>query len=469
MFMRVRFAPSPTGSLHIGGARTALFNWLYARHNNGKFLLRIEDTDRERSTKEAVDIIFQNLKWLELDFDEEPILQSSKIKRHIEVAKKLLNEGKAYYCYCTQKELENMRNEAKDKGQVFRYDGKWRDKGSKNAPTDVKPVIRFKAPISGQTEFYDQVQNRVCVDNTQLDDMVLLRSDETPTYMLSVVVDDHDMNITDIIRGVDHLTNTFRQINLYKALDWEIPCFAHIPLIHGQDGAKLSKRHGALGVESYRAMGFLPEAIRNSLLRLGWSHGDDEIINTEQAVKWFTLKNIGKSPARFNIEKLTSLNAHYMRSMDNEDLFERLIPFLKSLYKSPLSELEQTRILKGLASLKDRSKTFVELAESSLLYLTAQKPNQKAQKFCNKEYQSKLRGLLSIFENLTEFSRGTLEGKIRDYASDNGEKLGTIAQPLRVALTGSTISPSLFEIIEIFGKDETIKRLNIFINEDFGN
>ncbi|TNE34744.1 MAG: glutamate--tRNA ligase, partial [Alphaproteobacteria bacterium] len=312
-----RFAPSPTGFLHIGGARTALFNWLYARHHNGKYLLRIEDTDRERSTDAAIEAIFDGLKWLGLESDEEPTFQFSRRDRHAEVAKSLIAEGKAYYCYASREELEEMRETARAEGRPPIYDGRWRDRNPSEAPEGVDPVLRFKSPNEGETVIEDMVQGRVTFANKQLDDMILLRADGTPTYMLSVVVDDHDMGVTDIIRGDDHLTNAARQQQLITALGWPVPRYAHIPLIHGPDGAKLSKRHGALGVEAYREMGYLPEAICNYLLRLGWSHGDDEIISRAQAIDWFTLENVGKSAARFDFAKLENLNGIYIREADN--------------------------------------------------------------------------------------------------------------------------------------------------------
>lgn len=335
-----RFAPSPTGYLHIGSARTALFNWLFARHYGGEFHLRIEDTDRERSTEEAVEAIFKSMEWLGLKYDGEVVFQFARAKRHQEVAHKLLEEGKAYYCYCSPKELEEMRAQAKSEGRPQGYNGYWRDRDPSTAPKDIKPVVRLKAPRKGKTIVDDHVQGRVEVDNGQLDDMILLRSDGTPTYMLSVVVDDHDMNITHVIRGDDHFTNTFRQKQLYDACGWGAPDFAHIPLIHGPDGTKLSKRHGALGAEHYKEMGFLAEAMRNYLLRLGWGHGNEEIIPTARAIEIFDLPGIGRAPSRFDITKLTSLNGHYMRDMDNENVLKALIPFLGSQSLNSFSSFE---------------------------------------------------------------------------------------------------------------------------------
>ncbi len=323
-----RFAPSPTGFLHIGSTRTALFNWLYAKHHNGKFLLRIEDTDRKRSTEEAVDAIYGGMKWLGLDWDEEAISQFSRRQRHTEIAQQLLDDGQAYYCYCSPDELAEMREQARAAGSTRLYDGTWRDRDPGDGPAGIDPVVRLKAPLDGETTLNDQIQGAVTVANGQLDDMILLRADGTPTYMLAVVVDDHDMLISHVIRGDDHLTNTFRQIQIYRALGWKLPTFAHMPLLHGSDGTKLSKRHGALGVEAYRDMGFLPEALNNYLLRLGWSHGDDEIISREQAIKWFDLDAIGKGPARFDMDKLTSLNSHYISQAEDGRLVQLILPLI---------------------------------------------------------------------------------------------------------------------------------------------
>lgn len=459
----VRFAPSPTGYLHIGGARTALFNWLFAHHYKGKFLLRIEDTDRARSTPEAVDAILDSLKWLGLNWDGEIVYQFARANRHAEVAKQLLAEGKAYYCYCSPEELEQMRGHAKANGLPMRYNGYWRDRDPSEAPKGVAPVIRFKAPHSGETLIEDHVQGTVRLDNAQLDDMVLLRADGTPTYMLSVVVDDHDMGITHIIRGDDHLTNAFRQKHLYLAAGWNVPDFAHIPLIHGPDGAKLSKRHGALGAEQYRAMGFLPEAMRNYLLRLGWGHGDEEIIPTEKAIEWFDLPAIGRSAARFDTAKLTHINAHYIRQCNNHELAKHIIPFLTDLLGEVPSKEQLDLITKGMNGLKERAKTLIELAESALIYFKVQHFDDKALKFCEDEHK-KLIGRAAIkLKDLDSFSHDEIATAMRATAEENGVKLGDIAQPLRVALTGRTVSPSIFEVMEVLGKEETLKRLENFV------
>ena len=358
-----RFAPSPTGFLHIGGVRTALFNWLFARHNQGSFLLRIEDTDRKRSTEEAIAAILEGLRWMDLDWDGEVIYQSKQAARHAAVAHALLDEEKAYLCFATPEELTEMRELAKAEGRSMRYDGRWRDRDPSDAPPGIEPVVRFKAPRDGETVIADHVQGEVRVANAELDDMVLLRSDGTPTYMLSVVVDDHDMGITHVIRGDDHLTNTFRQAQLYGALGWAIPENAHMPLLHGADGAKLSKRHGALGVEAYRDMGFLPDTMFNYLLRLGWSHGDDEIISREEAISWFTLDAVGRAPARFDMDRLNSLNGHYIRETDDGRLVEDILPLIRDAAENAenaenadsevgeIDEAGRARLIKGMAGL----------------------------------------------------------------------------------------------------------------------
>jgi glutamyl-tRNA synthetase len=369
MTVVTRFAPSPTGYLHIGGARTALFNWLYARHHGGRFLLRIEDTDRQRSTQAAIDAIIDGLSWLGLEWDGEVVHQFARAGRHAEVARQLLAEGKAYHCYCTPAELEAMREAQRAAGLTMRYDGRWRDRDPATAPKDVAPVIRLKMPQTGETIVQDKVQGEVRVANEQLDDMVLLRADGTPVYMLSVVVDDHDMEITQVIRGDDHLTNTFRQVQLYDAMGWPKPAFAHVPMIHGPDGAKLSKRHGALGAEAYRDMGYLPEALRNYLLRLGWAHGNDEIISTEQAIAWFGLDGVGRSPARFDLAKLNNLNGHYMRAAESNRLLSLILPRIaKRLGAAPDAEA-QARLAAGMEGLKARAETLEQLADNAQFYV----------------------------------------------------------------------------------------------------
>jgi len=459
MTVITRFAPSPTGYLHIGSARTALFNWLYARHTGGKFLLRIEDTDRARSTNEAIDAIFESMNWLGLTWDEDPVFQFTRADRHAEMARQLLAEGKAYHCYCSPEELTAMREEARAKNLPARYDGRWRDRNPSEAPVGIPPVIRFKASQEGETVIEDQVQGVVRLQNNQLDDMVLLRADGTPTYMLSVVVDDHDMGITHIIRGDDHLTNAFRQQHLYHAFGWKVPIFAHIPLIHGADGSKLSKRHGALGTEAYQDMGFLPEAMRNYLLRLGWAHGNDEVISTQQAVEWFDLPAIGRSAARFDVAKVTNLNAHYMREAEDARLVDLIVQPLGDIFQHTLTVEEKNRLTRGMPGLKARAKTVVELVENARFYIDRLPFDEKAEKLLTSESLAMVKAVIACLKGLPDFTENATEGAVRETADALGQKLGNLAQPLRVLLTGSTISPSVFEIMEVLGREETLKRL----------
>ncbi|NUB23679.1 glutamate--tRNA ligase [Azospirillum brasilense] len=461
MTVVTRFAPSPTGFLHIGGARTALFNWLYARRNGGTYLLRIEDTDRQRSTDAAVDAILDGLSWLGLDWDGDAVSQFARKDRHAEVAQQMLAAGRAYYCYASPEELEEMRAAQKAAGQPVRYDGRWRDRDPSEAPAGVKPVIRLKAPQEGETVLKDRVQGEVTVQNAQLDDLILLRADGTPTYLLAVVVDDHDMGVTHVIRGDDHLTNTFRQIQIFNAMGWDLPEFGHIPLIHGPDGAKLSKRHGALGVDAYRDMGYLPEAIRNYLLRLGWGHGDDEIISTEQAVEWFNLEGIGRSPSRFDFAKLENLNAHYMRQADDARLVGLAAPRLEAELGRALTESERDLLTRAMNGLKQRARTVVDLAQSARFYLAARPlaMDEKATALLDDKGRGVLADLAARFEAETDFTAAALEGLVRAFAEERGEKLGKIAQPLRAALTGSTVSPPIFEVAEILGRAETLARM----------
>ncbi|CAA7625782.1 glutamate--tRNA ligase [Magnetospirillum sp. UT-4] len=462
MTVVTRFAPSPTGFLHIGGARTALFNWLFARHHGGKFHLRIEDTDRARSTQDAVDAIFDGLKWLGLDWDGEAVFQFARMDRHAEMAHRLVAEGKAYRCWCTPEELDKVREEQRAKGLPMRYPGIWRDRDPAEAPAGQPFVVRLRAPQDGETIIQDLVQGEVKVANAQLDDMVLLRGDGTPTYMLSVVVDDHDMGITHIIRGDDHLTNAFRQYQLYKACGWEPPAFAHIPLIHGPDGAKLSKRHGALGAEAYRDMGFLPEAMRNYLLRLGWSHGDDEVISTKQAVEWFGLDSVGRSPARFDMVKLANLNGHYLRQAEDGRLAALVLPLVEARIGHPADDLAKARIRAGMGGLKERAKTLVELADSAAFY-ARRRPLALDDKAAKALADDEARALLSEFLNAAaagEWTKAALEEAARVFAEARGQKLGKIAQPLRAALTGSSVSPPIFEVMEVLGREETLGRVD---------
>ena len=456
-----RFAPSPTGFLHIGGARTALFNWLFSRHHGGKYLLRIEDTDRKRSTQEAIDAILDGLLWLGLEADEEPLFQSTRLDRHAEIAHRLLAEGKAYHCYCTPEELTEMRETAKAEGRSMRYDGRWRDRDPSDAPAEILPVVRFKAPQDGETTIEDAVQGDVKVANDQLDDMVLLRADGTPTYMLSVVVDDHDMGITHAIRGDDHLTNAFRQTQLFFALDWKPPVYGHIPLIHGADGAKMSKRHGSLGVDAYRDMGYLPDALLNYLLRLGWSHGDDEIISREQAVAWFNIADVNRGAARFDFDKLSSLNAHYLKASDNSHLVDLIQPDIEKSLKTSIDATARTRLTAGMTSLKDRAKTLIELVDISLFYVRNRplELDDKAAKLLTDEARRLLAQLSECLAILDPWSADAIDAALHDFAEKAGAKLGQIAQPLRAALCGTTTSPGIFEVAEILGKDEVLGRL----------
>src|SRR4051812_5049242 len=462
MTVVTRFAPSPTGFLHIGGARTALFNWLFARHHGGTFLLRIEDTDRARSTEAAVEAILDGLKWLELDWDGDAVSQFQRRDRHAEVAHQMLEAGHAYRCYASPEELEAMRAEQKAAGQPMRYDGRWRDRDPAEAPKDVPPVVRLKAPQQGETVLNDSVQGEVRVQNAQLDDMVLLRADGTPTYMLSVVVDDHDMAVTHVIRGDDHLTNTFRQIQIYRAMGWDLPQFAHIPLIHGPDGAKLSKRHGALGVDAYRDMGYLPEALRNYLLRLGWAHGDDEIISTEQAIEWFTLEGAGRSPSRFDFAKLDSLNAHYLRQADDARLAALVAPRLEAKLGASPDAVALGRLERGMAGLKQRARTLVDLAESAAFYVLPRPLalTDKAAALLDGEGRALLAEVGAVLAAQPDWTAAALEEAVRGFAEARGLKLGKVAQPLRAALTGSTVSPPIFEVAEVLGRDEMLHRLS---------
>ncbi len=456
-----RFAPSPTGFLHIGGARTALFNWLFARHHGGQFRLRVEDTDRKRSTEDAIDAILDGLRWLGLAWDGEAVHQFAGAARHAEVARGLIEAGEAYHCFCTREELQEMRERARAEGRSPRYDGRWRDRDPSEAPPGVPPVVRLKAPREGETTLEDLVQGPVTVANDQLDDMVLLRADGTPTYMLSVVVDDHDMEISHVIRGDDHLTNAFRQTQLYQALGWPAPEFAHIPLIHGPDGAKLSKRHGALGVAAYRDMGYLPEALRNYLLRLGWAHGDDEVISTEQAIAWFDLDGVGRSPARFDFAKLDSLNGHYIREAADADLAVRVAERHQTTTGQPLDDDARERLQRAIPGLKLRAKTINELAENAAFYVRVRplELSEKAAKLLPVEGRARLARLRPLLEGLDEWSEAALEAQVRAFAEAEACKLGQIAQPLRAALSGSHASPGIFEVMAVLGRSESLGRI----------
>lgn len=454
-----RFAPSPTGFLHIGSARTALFNWLFARNQGGKFLLRIEDTDRKRYTPEAVEAIYDGMRWLGLDWDDEPVSQFSRVERHAEVAHEMLAKGAAYKCYSTKEEIDAFRTAARAKKRPPLFRSPWRDADPATAP-DAPYVVRLKAPRQGKTTIVDKVQGSVTWKNETLDDMILLRSDGTPTYMLAVVVDDFDMGVTHVIRGDDHLTNAARQSIIYTAMGWDLPTYAHIPLIHGPDGAKLSKRHGALGVDAYRDMGYLPEAMRNYLARLGWSHGDEDFFTTEQAIEWFSLEKIGKSPARFDFKKLANLSGQHIRATDNVALLKEIESFVASQHINPLTNEQSAMFIEGMDGIKERAKVLPELLEISHYFLGERpfKPDEKAGHFLTTVSRGMLNRLTSRLRDAT-WSLEELEAEIRTFAEAEELKLGKVAQPLRVALTGRTVSPSVFDMMVQLGKEECIARL----------
>ena len=495
----VRFAPSPTGYLHIGGGRTALFNWLYARGRAGRFLLRIEDTDRERNNEAAVTAILDGLKWLGLEWDGEAVSQFARAGRHREVAHELLKRGAAYYCYASPDEINAAREAAKAEGRPLIFLSPWRDRDPKDAPKDVKPTIRLKAPREGETVVNDHVQGRVVFPNKDLDDLIILRSDGNPTYNLAVVVDDHDMGITHVIRGVDHLTNTARQTQIYQGMGWTVPEFAHVPLIHGADGAKLSKRHGAQGVEDYRSMGYLPEALRNYLVRLGWSHGDDEIMSTAQLKEWFDIDDINKSAARFDFKKLDDLNGHYIRQSPDADLLAHIKIMLPHLDFAALRAIEidpkaparadvalaheiaaqlpavmtgkaladafenagWDKLAAAIPSLKERAKTLAELVQGAL-YLVAVRPltlDAKAAKLIDAEAKATLTTLLPRLNAAPAWTATDLETLVKTFAEETGAKLGKVAQPLRAALTGRSVSPPVFDVMAVLGKQEVLARI----------
>lgn len=498
----VRFAPSPTGYLHIGGARTALFNWLYAQGRHGKFLLRIEDTDRERNSPEAVSAILDGLKWLGLEWDGDAVSQFARAGRHREVAHELMKRGAAYHCYCSTEEINAARDAAKAEGRPQIFLSPWRDRDPEDAPKDIKPTVRLKAPREGETVVQDKVQGRVTFPNKHLDDLIIVRSDGNPTYNLAVVADDHDMGITHIIRGVDHLTNAARQSQIYAAMGWDIPVFAHVPLIHGADGAKLSKRHGAQGIEDYRSMGYLPVALRNYLVRLGWSHGDDEIISTERLVDWFDITDINKSASRFDFKKLDDLNGQYIRQAADGELLQRIQEMLPhqdyaALRALPVDPKAPTRSDVALAhdvmaqlpnlttgqslhekyskrgwdklsmaipSLKDRAKTLSELV-SGALFIVAERPltlDAKAAKLLDTAGQQSNAAIAALLEAIAakDWQAANLEQAVKAYAENSGTKLGAIAQPMRAALTGKSVSPPVFDVLAVLGREESLSRLN---------
>ncbi|MFL6772136.1 MAG: glutamate--tRNA ligase [Sphingomicrobium sp.] len=449
-----RFAPSPTGYLHIGGARTALFNWLFARHHGGKYLLRIEDTDKVRSTKEAIDAILDGLNWLGISGDGEPYFQSQFEKRHAEVAYQLLERGAAYRCYMTQQELAEARERSQAERRPFRINSPWRERT--DWPADQPYVIRIKAPTDGETLIDDLVQGQVTVANAEIDDFILLRSDGSPTYMLAVVVDDFDMGVTHVIRGDDHLNNAFRQLAIIRAMEWPVPTYAHVPLIHGYDGSKLSKRHGALGVDAYRDdLGILPEALFNYLLRLGWGHGDDEIISRDQAVEWFDVNHVGKSPSRFDLKKLENLNGHYIREAEDARLATLVSP------KFGLSYEELPLLIRAMPELKARAHNLNELAEGAEFLFADRplKPDDKASALLNDEARSHLALAHAALAAAPKWEHDALDAAVREVAESNSLKLGKLAQPLRAALTGKTTSPGIFDVLVLLGKDESLARI----------
>lgn len=464
MTIVTRFPPSPTGFLHIGNARTALFNWCYARHVGGKFLLRIEDTDKERSTQPAIDAIFEAMKWMGLDWDnDEVVFQSQRADRHVEVAKEMIARGQAYYCYCSPEELQAMRDAATAKGEQPRYNGMWRDRDPSLAPQGVNPVIRIKAPQDGVGVINDKVQGEVKVDNKQLDDFILVRSDGSPTYMLAVVVDDHDMGVTHVMRGDDHLNNAFRQRAIYDNMGWELPTYAHLPLLHGEDGAKFSKRHGALGVMDYAKLGYVPEALNNQLLRMGWSHGDDEIISMKQAVEWFNLESINRAPARFDVKKLSFLNAHYIKTMDDDALLALLLDFHDA---HGLPKAKKDALLAGLPDLKERATTLVDLWADAQIYIQdlPLQYEDKAMANLTPENAPTLKTLIDKFGALDAFMPAQIEDTLKSVANDMHEgKFGKVGMPLRAALTGRANSPALHNVAAAIGREETIRRIEAAI------
>ncbi len=460
MPVRTRFAPSPTGQLHIGGARAALFNFLFSRHHGGEYLLRIEDTDRERSTAANTQVILDALDWLGLSPDQPPVFQSTRQARHVEVAQQMLAGGHAYLCYCTPDELREMRERAMAEGRPPRYDGRWRDRDPADAPPGVKPVIRLRAPQSGETVVDDLVQGSVRVANSELDDMIILRSDGSPTYLHAVVVDDHDMDITHVIRGDDHLTNTFRQIQIYQGMGWELPRFAHLPMIHGPDGAKLSKRHGAVSVLEYREQGFLPEALCNYLLRLGWGHGDAEVLGRNEAIGLFDLDGVGKAASRMDFSKLTHINGVWLRQADDDRLTHEVVQRLAAMHGLHADATGVARIRSLMPGLKERAKTLVDLAESAafLLRPTPLAFEPKALALLTPEAKATLAQVAPVLD-ATDFTAEALDAALRQFAEAAGRKLGQVAQPLRAALTGSTMSPGIDATLAALGRDEALARI----------
>jgi len=462
-----RFAPSPTGFLHIGGARTALFNWLFAKANDGKMLLRIEDTDRKRSTDEAVAAILEGLSWLGLESDGDPISQFARIDRHREVAETMLANGTAYRCYSTPEELEVMREKARAEGRNPMYDGTWRDKKEADWPANTPYVVRLRSPLGGETIINDEVQGDVRFPNADLDDFVLLRSDGTPTYMLAVVVDDHDMGITHIIRGDDHLTNAAKQALIFTAMGWDLPIMAHIPLIHGEDGAKLSKRHGAIGAETYRTMGYLPTALRNYLVRLGWAHGDDEIMSLEQMIEWFGFDGMNKAAARFDFSKLEALNAHYMKELPAEELLDAAVSLLQEVdggseIQNAINDKNKMWLINAMPAFAERSKTLLDVIESMRM-VVANRPlsmDEKATSLTTGDNAVILSRVAPVLASIDTWDHDSIAASLKQFCEDNDLKLGKVAQPIRAALTGKATSPGAFDMLQIFGKQESLARIH---------
>jgi glutamyl-tRNA synthetase len=456
-----RFAPSPTGFLHIGGARTALFNWLWARHTGGKFLLRIEDTDRARSTQPAIEAILDGMRWLGLDWDGDEVYQFARASRHAEVAFDLLERGHAYKCFATAEELAEMREQQRAAKLPMRYDGRWRNRDPKEAPEGAPFVVRLKAETEGETTIHDLVQGDVTVRNAELDDMVLLRSDGTPTYMLAVVVDDHDMGVTHVIRGDDHLNNAFRQLGIIRAMGWPTPIYGHVPLIHGPDGAKLSKRHGALGIEAYRdEMGILPEALMNYLLRIGWGHGDEETIDRARAIEIFDVSGIGRSPGRTDQKKLENINGHYIRSADDARLTDLTAPFLAQKIGRDLTATDIDLLRRSMPVLKPRAKDLLELAEGATFLFRTRPLDMEDRALALLEGQgAQLLAAAACALSSVEWTNEALDEAVRGVAEEAGVGLGKVAQPLRAALTGRSTSPGIFDVLLLLGRDESLARL----------
>ncbi|MAM34245.1 MAG: glutamate--tRNA ligase [Micavibrio sp.] len=468
MTVITRFPPSPTGFMHIGNARTAMFNWLFAKHEKGKMLLRIEDTDRTRHSEEAVQAIYDGMNWLGLSWDGDAVSQFSRSDRHTEVAEALLEKGMAYKCYCTSEELEAMREKAQKEGLPTFYDRRWRDKDENDAPADVKPVIRIKAPLTGETVIEDKVQGKITIKNEQLDDFIILRSDGTPTYMLAVVVDDNDMGVTHVLRGDDHMNNAFRQKIIIEAMGWDTPIYGHMPMILGPDGSKLSKRHGAVSLEDFQAMGYLPEAVFNYLLRLGWSHGNDEIISREQAIEWFTIDNIGHSPSKFDYDKLENLNAHYIKELDNERFSILVQDFWTKLKVPQISEDMLKGFLQLADELKSRAKTLKQAAEESVFLSYSAEYNFEgdALNILTDDALTLLKDLKRSLSGLDDFSTDSVQSACKQFAKENVDgKLGKIGMPLRAAITGRTQSPSVFACASVLGKDEVLRRIDFAIDK----